>query len=247
MRVAVFNDHFRNAIRGDLDGVARGFAMGGGHVKEIRNGLAGAIDDFADQPTESINYVSAHDNRTLWDKLTHTLPDADDKTKRAMQKLSLGLVLTAQGVAFLHGGSDFARTKLGNHNSYNAGDEVNKFDWPRKAEYRDVFDYVSGLIKLRREHPAFRMNDRKLIRKHMKFHDGQDGPVWFQLDGAAIGDSWNTILCAYNGEGEERSITLPDGAWRVVVNHERAGTAPIGEASGELKLPPYSMSVLYRD
>jgi pullulanase len=246
MRVAVFNDHFRNAIRGDLDGVSRGFAMGGGHEREIRNGLAGGIDDFADQPTESINYISAHDNRTYWDKLTHTLPDADNDTKRAIQKLSLGMMLTAQGVAFLHGGSDFARTKLGNHNSYNAGDEVNKFDWPRKAEYRDVFDYTRGLIQLRRAHPAMRMTERKLIRKHMTFHDGH-GPIWYELNGTAVGDSWSSIIAVYNGGPESKPFMLPDGTWRIVVNHERAGVEPIGEASGEVELPPYSMMVLYRD
>jgi len=246
MNVAVFNDHFRNAIRGDLDGVAHGFAMGGGHEKEIRNGLAGAIDDFADTPTESISYVSAHDNRTLWDKLTHTLPDADDQTKRAMHKLSLGLVLTSQGIAFLHGGSDFARTKLGNHNSYNAGDEVNKFDWPRKAEYRDVFDYTSGLIAMRKAHPALRITDRKLVRKHMTFHDG-DGPLWYELDGAALGDAWSSIIAVYNGGHDAVMFSAPEGSWKVAVNHERAGNASLGEVNGEVELPPYSMMVLYRD
>jgi pullulanase len=246
MRVAVFNDHFRNAIRGDLDGVARGYAMGGGHDKEIRNGLAGAIDDFAEHPTESINYVSAHDNRTLWDKLTHTLPDADEATKRAMHKLSLGMVLTAQGVAFLHGGSDFARTKLGNHNSYNAGDEVNKFDWPRKARYRDVFDYTRGLIRLRREHPAFRLTTRKQVREHLTFHEGP-GPLWFELNGNAGGDAWSSILVAYNGDAEAKRFVLPEGPWNIVVDHERAGVDVLGQVSGELLLRPFSMTVLYRD
>ncbi len=246
MGVAVFNDHLRNAIRGDLDGMALGFAMGGGHNKEIRDGVAGAIDDFAEHPTESINYASAHDNRTLWDKLIHTLPNGDDATRRAMHKLSLGIVLTSQGVAFLHGGSDFARTKLGNHNSYNAGDEVNKFDWPRKAAYRDVFDYTRGLIQLRREHPAFRLRTRKQVRNHLSFHD-EPGPVWYELDGSAVGDSWNTILVVYNGDAEQRSIDLPEGAWNIVVNHEHAGVKKLGEASGELLLPPYSMMVLCRD
>lgn len=246
MHVAVFNDHFRNAIRGDLDGVALGFAMGGGHVKEIRNGLAGAIDDFAYNPTESINYVSAHDNRTLWDKLTHTLPSADDQTKRAIQKLSLGLVVTAQGVPFLHGGSDFCRTKLGNHNSYDAGDEVNQFDWPRKAAYRDVFDYVKGLIALRKAHPAFRMSERKQVRADMTFHDG-DGPLWFELDGKALGDDWSRIIVAYNGDTEARTLHVPEGVWRVAVDAEHAGVEPIGEVTGEVGLPPYSMMVLYQE
>jgi pullulanase len=163
-----------------------------------------------------------------------------------MQKLSLGLVLTAQGVAFLHGGSDFARTKLGNHNSYNAGDEVNKFDWPRKDEYRNVFDYTRGLIRLRREHPAFRLTTRKQVREVVSFHDGP-GPIWLQLDGKAVGDSWSTILVAYNGDPEAKRFVLPDGSWNIAVNHDLAGTEKLGEAAGELLLRPYSMMVLYQD
>ena len=246
LHVAVFNDHFRNAIRGDLDGVAHGYVMGGGHIKEIRNGLAGAIDDFADSPSESINYASAHDNRTLWDKFTHTLPDADDATKRSMQKLALGMVLTAQGVPFLHGGSDFCRTKLGNHNSYDAGDEVNQFDWPRKAAYRDVFDYVRGMIALREAHPAFRMTERKQVRQFMDFHDGE-GPLWFQLDGEALGDSWSSIIVVYNGESQARVFHAPERPWQMAADHERAGTESLGEVAGEVELPPYSMMVLYQE
>ena len=246
MNVAVFDDHFRNAIRGDLDGTAMGYAMGGGHVTEIRNGLAGAIDDFAEHPTEAVSYVSAHDNRTLWDKLTHTLPEADEATKKSMHKLSLGLVLMSQGVSFLHGGSEFCRTKLGNHNSYNAGDEVNKFDWQRKEEFKDVFDYTSGLIRLRLQHPALRLQTRKQVREHMKFHDGP-GPIWFVLDGAAVGDTWAKVLVVFNGEPEDRYIALPDGEWTLVVNHEKAGTEPLSTESGDLWLRPYSMKVLHQD
>ena len=88
-----------------------------------------------------------------------------------MQKLALGIVLTSQGIAFLHGGCDFCRTKGGNHNSYNAGDAVNRFDWQRKREYDEVFDFVSGLVRLRREHPAFRMDDDAEVRAHLRFLD----------------------------------------------------------------------------
>ncbi|MEZ6319022.1 MAG: alpha-amylase family glycosyl hydrolase [Phycisphaerales bacterium] len=243
---AVFNDHLRNAIRGDLDGTATGFATGpGGDTNAIRSGVAGAIDDFADEPTESINYVSAHDNRTLWDKLEYTHPNLDDATKRSMQKLSLGIVLTSQGVAFLHGGSDFCRTKGGNHNSYSAGDGVNKFDWWRKSQYLDVFHYVAALVQLRREHPAFRMPTAEGVRANLAFLPADD-LVAFTLDGAAVGDEWSSILVAYNGDPGPRSLRLPEGSWTLVVDADHAGQDPLGQVRGRVDVPGYSMIVAYR-
>ncbi|MEQ9455646.1 MAG: type I pullulanase [Phycisphaeraceae bacterium] len=248
LAMAVFNDHYRNAIRGDLDGDTTGFANGpGGDIEAIREGAAGAIDDFADDPAEVINYVSAHDNRTLWDKLVYTLPNATDDEKRAMQKLALGMVLTSQGAAFLHGGSAFARTKGGNHNSYNAGDEVNKFDWPRKLDYADVYDYTRGLIAIRKAHPAFRIHDAATVRQHMRFLM-LDKLVAFELDGDALGDSWPLILVAYNGEPDAHILPLPEGTWSVVVNAQEASAdKPLAAATGELTLPPYSMVVVWQE
>jgi len=246
--VAVFNDHLRNAIRGDLDGAATGFATGpGGDVEAVKRGIMGAIDDFADAPTETVNYVSAHDNRTLWDKIEHTHPGMDEDTKRAMHKLAIGMVLTSQGIAFVHGGSEFARTKGGHHNSYNAGDQVNKYDWPRKDQYRDVFDYVQGLIALRRAHPAFRMPDASSVRRGLKFLDAPAAVVAYALNGAEAGDDWRTIVVIHNGEPEPRTVQLPAGVWTVVVDAQRAGVTPLGEARGEVTLPGYSMWVGYRE
>ncbi|MEM8782286.1 MAG: type I pullulanase [Planctomycetota bacterium] len=243
---AVFNDDLRNAIRGDLDGTAQGFASGpaGDHVA-IRQGVGGALETFANEPIESVVYASAHDNLTLWDKLLKTNPDASEAELRSMQKLALGIVLTSQGVSFLHGGSDFARTKDGNHNSYNAGDAINKFDWPRKAEYREVFEYVAGLVKMRRAHPALRMHDDALVREHLRFAEVEPGFVSYEIDGAAVDDPWSRIFVAYNGRDVTRRVELPRGSWRYAVDHADAGPQADRAASGRVTLPAYSMAVFY--
>ena len=243
MRMAVFNDNIRNAIRGDLDGNSTGFATGpGGDVAAIQRGVVGAIDDFTSEPTESVNYVSAHDNLTLWDKLLKVAAKESDATRRAMQKLALGIVFTSQGIAFIDEGSDFCRTKNGNNNSYNAGDEVNALDWKRKLEYRDVFEYVRGLIALRKAHAAFRMSDDAMVRKSIKFLDNS-GVVSFIINGAAAGDEWNSIFVAYNGEPKSQSVNLPAGTWAIVVDSKNAGVETLRSATGKLEMPPYSMLV----
>ena len=246
LRMAVFNDDLRNAVRGDLDGTGTGFATGGGDREGVKRGVMGEIDAFAAEPTETVNYVSAHDNLTLWDKLLKAQPSADDAARRAMQKLAMGVVLTSQGIPLLHGGCDFARTKGGNRDSYNAGDAVNAFDWGRKAQYRDVHDYVRGLVALRRAHPAFRMADDAQVRAALRFF-GEVKPVIFTLDGRAAGDAWGTILVAYNGEAESQSIPLPQpGDWNVVVDDRRAGVDTIGRANGVHVMPPRSMVVMWK-
>ncbi|OAB34071.1 type I pullulanase [Paenibacillus glacialis] len=72
-RFALFNDHFRNAIKGDSDGWGRGFATGErGKELEIMMGVSGSIHDFTYSPSETINYVTVHDNLNLWDKVLTT-------------------------------------------------------------------------------------------------------------------------------------------------------------------------------
>jgi pullulanase len=246
MHIAVFNDDFRNAIRGDLNGNAVGFATGSGDdLAAVRVGVDGAIDDFTNQPGESINYVSAHDDLTFWDKLTIAHPKASDDTKKSMQKLALGIVLTSQGIAFLHGGSDFCRTKHGVANSYSAGDAINAFDWRRKAQFQDVFDYVRGLIALRRAHPALRMSDAAEIRANLTFLNA-DPLVAYTLNGAATGDDWKTIFVAYNGQAAAQSVNLPPGAWSIATDDQTAGVKTLRRAQGQIQLPGFSMLVAHK-
>jgi pullulanase len=244
--IAVFNDHLRNAIRGDLDGTATGFATGpGGDAARIRAGVVGSIDDFAQEPGESINYASAHDNLALTDKIAKAAPSASVAVRRAMQKLSLGIVLVSQGVPFLEGGSEICRTKGGDHNSYVSGDRVNRFDWESKDECAEVSDYVRGLIAIRRAHPAFRMDDDAEVRRSVRMLDA-GGVVAWTIDGTASGDSASEILVALNGEPQVQSIELPRGEWEVLADAVRASAEPTGRAKGRVALAPYSLFVAKR-
>ena len=249
--LAVFNDHFRNAVKGDSDGGEKGFANGApGREMGVRHGIRGAIEDFADHPSETVNYVSCHDNLTLWDKLERSNPGESEANRIKMDLLAHAVVLTSQGIPFLYGGEELLRTKGGNHNSYNAGDSVNRIEWARKAKYREVFDYFKGLLKLRREHPAFRMTTAEQVRKQLVFLPSPKGTVAFLLVGHANGDPWDSILVAYNQTKSSQSIILPDpGRWVVVVNDKQAGTSPVKEGAfvhGDAVLPPLSVMVLFR-
>lgn len=44
-------------------------------------------------------------------------------------------VYLSEGIPAIQLGQEFLRTKGGNDNSYNAGDEVNAIDWDRTTQY----------------------------------------------------------------------------------------------------------------
>lgn len=257
LKVSVFNDNIRNGIKGLPDDDSKGFATGqSGLINVIKQGIVGGIKyndnigDFTLNPSESINYVSCHDNLTLWDKIEKSNHYDDENTRIAMDKLCNMIVLTSQGIPFIHAGEEMLRTKKGCHNSYNAGDDINAIDWSRKAKYHDVFEYYKGLISLRRKHPAFRMKNAEDIRQNLSFIESPDGTIVFTLDGRPCHDSFNKIIVIYNPLRNDVKINLPEGNWHVVVDDMKAGTTSIDSGNWKIEnntvtVPPICGMVLY--
>ncbi|TPW15354.1 MAG: pullulanase, partial [bacterium] len=155
---AVFNDRFRNAIKGDAGSGLDAFLLTGDHRGAFRRGFEGSVNDFADSPMESVNYVECHDNQTLWDRLQAIAPNPhfDEATRIRLQRMAGAAVLLARGIPFLHAGQEFLRTKRGAENSYDLGDAINRIDWSRKKQYLEVFRWHRDLVRLRRAHPLLR-------------------------------------------------------------------------------------------
>lgn len=95
-------------------------------------------------PSQIITYVSAHDNQTLWDKLAETMPQADEKERMRLNRMAAALYMTCQGSLFLLSGEEFARTKDGLEDSYNAPIAINRLDWEQAWKNRDLVDYYRG-------------------------------------------------------------------------------------------------------
>ncbi|SHE74363.1 pullulanase [Marinitoga hydrogenitolerans DSM 16785] len=263
MNIAVFNDDIRNAIRGSVfDAKVKGFGLGSlGKETKIKRGVVGSIKYdsriklWAADPEETINYVSNHDNNTLWDKNALALgyqpwkdklpKNIEEKLKKS-QKFSNAIILTSQGIAFLHGGVDFARTKMGDHNPYNK-ELPNVFDWSRKEKFYDIFKYYKGLIELRKSHPAFRMTNAEMIKKHLEFlKTPKKRMVAFLLKEYANNDTWKNILVIYNANSSKVNFNLPKGKWNVVVNDKKAGNTVIKTVENSITLQALSAYVLYQ-
>ncbi len=221
---AVFNDNFRNTIRGELDGPGAGFASGGGADRgALVSAMMGSIVDFTDGPDETINYVSAHDNMTLLDKFS--LIKGVDPTKCA--RLANACVLLSQGVPFLEGGAELGRTKGDSHNSYNLGDEVNQYDWKRATQFVGLSENLKQLIEIRKQHPAFRLKDKKSIQQYVRAWTSDRTPprsLIYEIDGAAAGDSWAKIIVVWNGQTKPLGFEQPSGYQCVFGDYEIEGS-----------------------
>lgn len=260
--IAAFSDDIRDAIKGHVfTHDAKGFASGlSGLEESVKFGIVAStkhpqIDygpvnysdaPWANHPTQTITYVSCHDNHTLWDRLTLSCPNASEAEKIRMHKLAGAMVLTAQGVSFLHAGSEMARTKGGDENSYKSPDAVNRIDWARKAQFQEVYDYYKGLIQLRKNHPAFRMPTTAQVVQHLQFLDiNEDNLLAYQIKGNANGDSWENILVIYNGNPMSRTITIPANKWTVVVDDQQINESGIREiTTSSLDIPASSAMIL---
>ncbi len=245
--LAAFNDHFRDAVKGDRDGGQPGFVQIGDRMDRIRQGIRANIGDWAKQPTDCLTYCECHDNLTTWDKLIQSAPEATDEVRKRMQRFAGLLVLTSQGIPFIHSGQELCRSKQGHHNSYNLPDSVNQIDWSLKQANQDVFAYYRGLIALRKAHPVLRLRTADEIRQRLSFRRNapSDRCLAYRLDGTDLpGESHRTTLVLLNGDATDQEFRLAPGAWRVLVDADRAGTEPLGEVTGKVTVKAHSGMVL---
>ncbi len=226
---SLFNDGFRDALKGSVfNAQDTGYVQSGKNIKAVMSGIMGGIDDFTDSPLESINYVSCHDNHTLFDKIDISAEKSSREEKIKMAKLANAIVFTSQGVPFLHSGSEFLRTKKGEENSYNLSDEINMIDWRLKKENAGVFNFYKDLIKLRRNHPSFRMKTAKEVRANLKFYSAEQigeknenlslkAPlIAYTLNGENVNDSWKEIVVLINPKKTPEKFVLPEGEFEIV-------------------------------
>ncbi len=268
-RVGVFNDNFRDAIKGNtFDVYKRGYVGGNTDLTEIiKRGLAGSVkyngvngyDEAAwvTEPHQTINYCEAHDNWTMWDKILISCGDYTEEEKKNAHKLSLALVLLAQGIPFLQLGQDFLRTKPKplldepdeihkryDENSYKSCDFTNSIKWQRKLEHYDVFEYCRELVRLRRDNPLFRLRTADEIREKLSFLPTDiNSTIACKLE-----DENKCLVVAINPCKEPSGLTLPEGSFFVRLSPDaKSYNFPL--RSSRVSIPPISAVVFeaYRE
>ena len=241
--ISMFNDEIRDGIKGSVfDSGDRGWATGKyAAISSVKAGIAGniAFDRFVNgkwttiDPGQSVNYVEAHDNLSLYDKLKASKRGSTEAQIASFHRLSTSVPLLAQGMPFIQAGQEFLRTKRGDENSYKSSDAVNSLKWNSRATNIVSVNYYKGLLAIRKAHPAFRMDTAAAVKANLTFLNVVDPVIAYSLNGAAVGDSWNTIVVAHNPTTSAKTITLPSsGDWNVVVSGSRASLTTITTLRG---------------
>lgn len=266
--IGMFNDDIRDTIKGSVfydDHL--GFVNGGTHLENaLRYGITGAVahpqvdydaygsKPWAKEPGQSINYVSCHDNYTLWDKLSVSCPEASEEKKKAMNRLCAAIVFTSQGVPFIQAGEEFLRSKPlpekkgFAENSYNMPDTVNSIKWDNIHEYPDMIAYYKGLMALRKAHPVFRMQSEAEMTQNLCFlSDTPENVVAYLLKGKGADDTPENILVIFNGNDEEILYNLPEGKWKILVDDKTAGADGKKNISEKADVKPLSALVLEKE
>ena len=249
--IAAFSDELRDALRGPFSDNKQAAFLGGvpGFEESIKAGIAGMIahpqidytkvnytkEPWANQPTQMISYVSCHDDMCLTDRLKASIPETEydlDELIR-LDELAQTAIFTSQGIPFMLSGEEMLRNKKGVHNSFNSPDEINHLDWNNLKKYPQLFNYYKGLIQMRKNHPAFRLGNAELVRKHLEFLPTQhDCLVAFRLKDHAGGDKWNNIYVVLNGNNTIQSINIPKGKYIIVANNGVINEDGNGEMEG---------------
>ncbi|KGJ87064.1 pullulanase-type alpha-1,6-glucosidase [Colwellia psychrerythraea] len=135
---------------------------------------------YALDPADTINYVSKHDNQTLWDNSQYRLPfDVSTEDRVRMHVQSLSFALFAQGIPFIHMGSEFMRSKSFLRDSYDYGDWFNRVDFSKQNNFYNV-----GLPPAEKDQANW-----PLIKEVLIGHQGRD-----QINAEQIQRSSNAFI-----------------------------------------------------
>ena len=269
LQVGVFSDDIRDAIKGSVFEEEEGAFVNGaeGYEETLKFGIVASTNHkdisfdklsyskipWANEPYQVITYTSAHDNYTLWDKLALVKPSATKEERVRMNKLAAAIILTSQGIPFIHSGDEILRTKKDLNgklieNSYKSSDYVNKFDWTRKEKYIDVFNYYKGLIRLRKEHKIFRLSTAKEINDNINFLDFEDNTkniVAYIAHGENISDPLGKIVVIFNGNRNSVELNLNHNKFSVILDVNNINDKGIYEVNSNIiKVEPISALIL---
>ena len=251
--IALFSDDTRDVIKGHVFyEEVPGFVNGG---KNLEQKVLGAVTGWCGLEagefnpkscSQIINYTSAHDNFTLWDKLVLSIhggygvnneyrqgmePVSDDSVYTEKHedileanKLAAFIYFTCQGHLFMQAGEEFGRTKFGDGNSYRSDPEINMLRWHQTLEFADLLEYYEGLISLRKKLPGLCDKSSQAYRRISEKKIWKEGVVSFRVDNRteqSSKDNWDQLFIIYNAE-EKTSVALPSGNWIVLA--DKSGT-----------------------
>ena len=202
---------------------------------------------WASSPAQSVNYVSCHDNNTLFDRIALAAPDSPKEQHIRMNRLAAAFCILSQGVPFFQAGEEMLRSKPlrkggFEHNSFKSPDSINSLKWSclDDLEYQKTLEYYKGLIAFRKTHAGLRLSTREQVWKQIHpIPCSNPHVVAFLVD-----EEESRHLIAFNADTQAVSITLPEGKWKAYIRDDIAGTKPLCDLGGSVSISPISALVV---
>ena len=251
---AYFSDDMRNLLAGE-NGKTQGFVSGlTGKEDTMRYCFTGNTA-WCPKPTQTVNYVSCHDNYTLMDKLALSCPKATLSQRIRMSRMAAAIYMMSQGIPFIHAGEEFLREKLdeqGNRveNSYNKPDSVNALRWDAldRKENAETVEYYKGLIAFRKAHPALRLSTAEEVAANVAYRWIRNEVIAFDIKGGVNGETAGAITVILNATAKEQEVPLAEGEWSVCVNGDAAGVTALDTVTGgKTTVAPTCVTVLVKE
>ena len=231
-----FNDTIRNAIAGD-NGNSWGFATGSWDYADTIASAFRASNGWSTSPTQTINYVSCHDNYCLMDKIILSKNGTGWSDMVKMNDLSAAVYMLSQGTPFIYSGEELLREKKdssGNRydNAYGTDDYINKIRWSdlKSKEYAATANaYYAGLVDFRKNHAALRCPNGSDAWGNVSYHKISDQVLLFYLGGNVNGEVSDGIVIIFNASTNYQGVDLykygiPSGKWTACIHGDQAGT-----------------------
>ena len=218
--IAVFNDAIRDGLKGSVfDAKEKGYISGSvskGNAEKVIFGLTGGKKitavSWRVNNNAVINYMSCHDNHTLYDRLLSSNGDDSEEDRLQMNRFGISIIMIGEGIPFFLAGEEMLRSKGGDSNSYNSGDEVNNIRWDdltAGSEVMKMRDFYRDLIAMRKATPFLTKGEAacSIIREN-----GIE--VIYTMDGETAG------YALINPSDGAMDWTLPEGKWEVLLYNE---------------------------
>ena len=254
---AYFSDSIRTTLKGNTYGdITGGYISGASVSTSEMSKLFKGMPDWCTTPTQSINYLSCHDNHTLFDHITIANPSSNTAERVAMNNLGAAFYLAAQGIPFMQAGEEMLRSKPDsskeygyNPNSYNAPDQVNSIKWDnlQNGYVSRTMAYYQGLIAFRKAHPALRMTNASQVQSNITNLSGLDDNVLgYIISGNVSGETADGIIAIFNPNESGTTVELPAGQWHICVNKDSAGVTSLGIVSDSVYVEEISAMFLVK-
>ncbi len=254
---AFFSDTFRDALKGSVFKASEpGFVSGAPGLEETIQQCFMGMPFWCKSPTQTVNYTSCHDNYTLMDRISLSMPDTSFERKIQMNKLAAAIYLLAEGIPFFQAGEEMLRVRRDRsgtvvENAYDSPDEINclKWDMLDKKEYYEVYQYYKGLIAFRKAHGVLRLREADEVKSHVLPVGGTEKNVAaFRILGGINGETAEEMFVVFNARRKKTKVSLPEGTWKVYINGEKSGTKALAAGvSGCVEIASISAEVLIKE